>query len=156
MVDIFFGCVISVDRRALTSLLGCADSFLELVVEEKAEVAKQEWGAKHVCSGCGAKFYDMGKSPIACPACEELVANPAPGRTRRSRKDEAKDKPAQPRKEEDGVVAEEADILSNEVDDLIEDEDENDAIATLADDDDDENADVLAEADIDTTTIGDE
>ncbi len=48
MVDIFFGCVISVDRRALTSLLGCADSFLELVVEEKAEVAKQEWGAKHL------------------------------------------------------------------------------------------------------------
>ena len=77
-------------------------------------------------------------------------------RTRRSRKDEGKEKPIQSGKEADGAVADEENILSDEVEDLIDDESEDDTIATLADDEEDENTDVLAEADIDTTNIGDE
>jgi uncharacterized protein (TIGR02300 family) len=32
-------------------------------------VAKPELGTKRLCAGCGAKFYDLNKDPIACPKC---------------------------------------------------------------------------------------
>ncbi len=32
-------------------------------------MAKPEWGVKRVCKSCAAKFYDLGRSPIACPKC---------------------------------------------------------------------------------------
>ncbi len=32
-------------------------------------VAKPEWGVKRVCQSCETKFYDLGRSPIACPQC---------------------------------------------------------------------------------------
>jgi len=32
-------------------------------------VAKQELGMKRLCASCGAKFYDLGKTPIVCPKC---------------------------------------------------------------------------------------
>ncbi len=27
-------------------------------------------GLKRICTGCGAKFYDLNKRPIICPSCE--------------------------------------------------------------------------------------
>jgi len=36
-------------------------------------VAKREWGAKHTCTGCGVKFYDLHRRPIACPKCGDVV-----------------------------------------------------------------------------------
>jgi len=42
-------------------------------------VAKPELGTKHLCTNCGAKFYDLNKDPIVCPKCHtalELVAAP--------------------------------------------------------------------------------
>jgi uncharacterized protein (TIGR02300 family) len=44
-------------------------------------VAKPELGTKRLCGSCGAKFYDLNKSPIVCPKCEatfEVVAPVAP------------------------------------------------------------------------------
>ena len=32
-------------------------------------MAKPELGTKRLCGGCGAKFYDLNKNPIACPKC---------------------------------------------------------------------------------------
>jgi uncharacterized protein (TIGR02300 family) len=32
-------------------------------------VAKPELGTKRLCASCGAKFYDLSKSPIHCPKC---------------------------------------------------------------------------------------
>jgi uncharacterized protein (TIGR02300 family) len=32
-------------------------------------VAKPELGTKRLCAGCGAKFYDLSKTPPVCPAC---------------------------------------------------------------------------------------
>jgi uncharacterized protein (TIGR02300 family) len=32
-------------------------------------VAKPELGTKRLCGSCGAKFYDLSKSPIVCPKC---------------------------------------------------------------------------------------
>ncbi len=31
-------------------------------------------GEKHVCSNCGAKFFDLNKKPIICPKCNTEVA----------------------------------------------------------------------------------
>lgn len=32
-------------------------------------MAKPELGTKRVCVACGAKFYDLTKSPAVCPKC---------------------------------------------------------------------------------------
>lgn len=48
-------------------------------------MAKPEWGSKRVCLNCGARFYDMQRTPIVCPACETVfdpAANSKPRRTR--------------------------------------------------------------------------
>lgn len=34
-------------------------------------MAKTELGNKHQCLSCGAKFYDLGKTGITCPKCDE-------------------------------------------------------------------------------------
>ena len=116
-------------------------------------MSKQEWGAKHLCSGCGAKFYDMGRNPIACPSCDKPAAIAAPRHSRRSRKDGVKVEPSLPTNKKVGSAEDEEGIISGEVDELINDDD---AVSTLADDSDDGDDDVLAEADIDTPKIGEE
>jgi uncharacterized protein (TIGR02300 family) len=32
-------------------------------------VVKASWGIKRTCQSCGARFYDLNKSPIKCPKC---------------------------------------------------------------------------------------
>jgi uncharacterized protein (TIGR02300 family) len=48
-------------------------------------VSKPELGTKRLCAGCNAKFYDLLKTPIVCPACEAVFVLPkvAPSRPRR-------------------------------------------------------------------------
>ena len=36
-------------------------------------MAKPEWGRKHFCTECDAKFYDMKRIPVTCPACSAKV-----------------------------------------------------------------------------------
>ena len=35
-------------------------------------MAKPELGIKRLCAGCGAKFYDLNKTPIVCPKCSTV------------------------------------------------------------------------------------
>jgi uncharacterized protein (TIGR02300 family) len=35
-------------------------------------VAKPDLGTKRLCAGCGAKFYDLNKTPMVCPMCETV------------------------------------------------------------------------------------
>jgi uncharacterized protein (TIGR02300 family) len=37
-----------------------------------SDVAKPELGIKRLCAGCGAKFYDLNKTPIVCPKCSTV------------------------------------------------------------------------------------
>jgi uncharacterized protein (TIGR02300 family) len=39
---------------------------------KEPDVAKPDLGTKRLCSGCGAKFYDLNKTPIVCPKCETV------------------------------------------------------------------------------------
>ena len=32
-------------------------------------MAKPEWGMKRMCQSCGARYYDMRRSPITCTSC---------------------------------------------------------------------------------------
>jgi uncharacterized protein (TIGR02300 family) len=58
-------------------------------------VAKPEWGKKRLCPSCGTKFYDLRKSPPACPSCGETVDVEAPTKSKRSRsKDSGRGKAA--------------------------------------------------------------
>ena len=47
-------------------------------------MSKEIRGTKRLCQSCGAKFYDLGRSPVVCPACgaefvlEEPKAKPEP------------------------------------------------------------------------------
>jgi uncharacterized protein (TIGR02300 family) len=48
-------------------------------------LAKPEWGTKRVCLSCGARFYDMHRSPIACPTCGAIFDAETVSRVRRTR-----------------------------------------------------------------------
>ena len=46
-------------------------------------MAKPELGTKRLCSGCGAKYYDLNKDPIVCPKCSTVfVVTPTSSRSR--------------------------------------------------------------------------
>ena len=48
-------------------------------------MAKPDWGLKRTCQSCGARFYDMGRSPIACPKCGAEFDAEALLKTRRNK-----------------------------------------------------------------------
>jgi uncharacterized protein (TIGR02300 family) len=48
-------------------------------------VVKPEWGTKRICLNCGARFYDLQRDPIACPACATPFDPSAQNRPRRAR-----------------------------------------------------------------------
>ena len=45
-------------------------------------MAKPELGTKRLCASCGAKFYDLNKSPVLCPKCETVFVPPVLARAR--------------------------------------------------------------------------
>lgn len=49
-------------------------------------MAKPEWGTKRACPSCGARFYDLQRSPVPCPKCG---AEFDPGQGQRSRRPKA-------------------------------------------------------------------
>jgi uncharacterized protein (TIGR02300 family) len=131
-------------------------------------VAKPEWGTKHSCQSCGAKYYDLQRTPITCPKCGTQFDPDALLRSRRGRSAptpvEAKPaKPAKPaKKPEKEVAAEKVDAADDEdleVDDEVvadkdlavldeseEDEDPIEDASELGEDDDDM-ADVVIDDD---------
>ncbi|MGB9366272.1 MAG: TIGR02300 family protein [Xanthobacteraceae bacterium] len=49
-------------------------------------MANPALGTKRICSGCHAKFYDLGKDPIVCPTCETVFVIPKPEPARGGRR----------------------------------------------------------------------
>lgn len=60
-------------------------------------MAKPELGMKRQCQSCGAKFFDLNRSPIVCPKCQTVFHAPALGR--------AAPRPAAAEDNEDGETA---------------------------------------------------
>jgi uncharacterized protein (TIGR02300 family) len=65
-----------------------------LIDQEVLRVAKPEWGTKRICHNCGARFYDLHRSPIICPKCGTPFDPEALLKSRRSRSAVVSDMPA--------------------------------------------------------------
>ena len=94
-------------------------------------MVKPEWGAKRVCHGCGAPFYDLHRNPIACPKCGAVYDPEAILKSRRARPAVAEKEVEQPEPEE-VETAEPEEVEAAEGDDLEtaegEDEEDNELI----------------------------
>ncbi len=60
-------------------------------------MAKTDLGTKVTCNHCGARFYDLKKSPPGCPSCGSKVKVESKFKTRRASKPPAAIKPPEPR-----------------------------------------------------------
>ncbi len=107
-------------------------------------MAKPELGIKRTCVACGARFYDLGKSPAICPKCgtEQPIEQPRhrrpPGNVVEDRRVK-KPVPAGP---------EEADVEVEGVEDT-EEEDVPEDVSELEDDADAIGPDIEVEPDTD-------
>jgi uncharacterized protein (TIGR02300 family) len=100
-------------------------------------LAKPEWGEKRICLDCGAKFYDMQRSPIVCPSCEtEFV----PVVTTRSSRAKAPAPAPKPKLVKPVVADEDAALVT---DDDEEETPDDPALEILGADDDEDDDDLI-------------
>ena len=57
-------------------------------------MSKPARGSKRVCQSCGARFYDLGRTPIVCPSCQAVyqVTQPTSRRGERAPVPEVREK----------------------------------------------------------------
>ncbi len=123
-------------------------------------MSKPARGTKRVCASCGARFYDLGRSPIICPACQTVYQISRP--SRRNTAAAARAEPAKPEAEvletpvvsgvevislDEAAEAEKVGVEDEEVvgigdddDDIPDDDADGDA---FLEDDEEESADVI-------------
>lgn len=118
-------------------------------------MVKPEWGLKRTCPSCGARFYDMARSPILCPKCGATVGTEVAIKSSRRSAAAAAEPKAAPLAAAVAVVgdvdAEDVDILDDsgeetDVDVLDEDEEDGDDLIEDTSDlggDDDDMAEVI-------------
>jgi len=101
-------------------------------------VAEHKWGKKRTCLGCGARFYDMMRSPIICPKCETEFVTVVTGRGSRSKAaapvpaaEQAN--PEIEKKENLDLSAEEEDIPDDSDLGILDDDDDDDLIEDTSD-----------------------
>ena len=72
-------------------------------------MTKPELGSRHQCKRCGARFFDLNKSPITCPKCGTIVhAAPLSRVAHRVAVTDSEDSPAGAREVMSGRTANEA------------------------------------------------
>lgn len=107
-------------------------------------MAKAEWGAKRTCQNCGARFYDLRREPITCPACGAVYTGDQPSKLRRQASPAATARAPQPvaapspapAADEEAVVEE---VEDEDLEDIEEEEADEDVIedaSELEDEDD--------------------
>ena len=47
-------------------------------------MTKPQWGTKHLCQNCSARFYDMKKVPPVCPKCGTIAETESKSKSRRA------------------------------------------------------------------------
>ena len=120
-------------------------------------MTKPELGTKRDCPSCGAKFYDLNKSPATCPKCKhefvpEQAVKPKRAKPAEKPKEKAPVRKTRVEDDEDGDVSLDAlrdeELADDADDDLLagiddaEDDTDDDDDAFLPDDDDDDDDDV--------------
>jgi uncharacterized protein (TIGR02300 family) len=107
-------------------------------------VVKAEWGTKRICLSCGARFYDMNREPIVCPACSTALDPVVQSRPRRAR--------AATKLVAVAAVADPVDVVPDE-----EPEEEEEEEAAVVADDEEEEAEEDGESAIeDVSELGDD
>ena len=99
-------------------------------------MAKPEWGSKHRCTSCGAKFYDFHKKTLICPKCNADVQPEVLLRSRRTSAPEER-KVVAPKVVEKVEAEAETDTDTNTDTNTDTDEDTNDDAVLLDGDDSD-------------------
>ena len=111
-------------------------------------MAKAEWGTKRICLNCGARFYDMNRDPIVCPACSTALDPVAQSRPRRTR--------APAKLAAVAAVADPEDVVV-EADEEVETEEDEEAVVAVEDDDDEAETEEDGESAIeDVSELGDD
>ena len=113
-------------------------------------MVKPEWGTKRLCPHCGARFYDMNRDPLTCPACSAAIDPVAQSRPRRTR--------AAPKLAAAAAVVDTVRPAAVEPDEEVEIETEDDdEVVVAADDEDEEEAEEEGESAIeDVSELGDD
>jgi len=90
---------------------------------------KPEWGVKRTCLSCAARFYDLGRDPITCPACGAEFDVAALGKPRRIKAEKAApaESAAAPSKEADLVDDDDVEVAAGEDDALSHSAEEDEA-----------------------------
>ncbi len=84
-------------------------------------MAKPELGLKRQCLSCGAKFYDMKRNPIVCPACEVVFDPEASVKLKRGRSAPPDDKAKK-------VAEPAAESESDDIEDTLDDDDTDESV----------------------------
>lgn len=101
-------------------------------------VPKTDLGKKLTCPSCGARFYDLNKSPATCVKCEHTFdAQPVLKPKRQPA--------AEPKKKVVAKVEEVEEEDEDVDDDLLDDDDDDDLLPDPDDDDDNDDDDDVAE-----------
>ncbi len=87
-------------------------------------MAKKEWGSKHICPDCEAKFYDLFRDPIECPKCGRQVVVEAVEAVKLN--GDGDEEPVLA--DDDSAVIDEADGTNVAIDDNVLDDGDDDAI----------------------------
>ena len=84
-------------------------------------MAKAELGLKRTCVACGARFYDLGRSPAVCPKCgtEQPAEQP---RAKRVAAPLPEEKPRK-RAAVEGADTDDVEVEDTEADDVADAED---------------------------------
>jgi uncharacterized protein (TIGR02300 family) len=86
-------------------------------------VAKPEWGTKHICPSCGARYYDLLREPVVCPKCATPYDPEAFIRARRARPAAPVEKELEPvgrnQVDADLEVEEEAEAVEEDEDEAV-------------------------------------
>jgi uncharacterized protein (TIGR02300 family) len=100
-------------------------------------MSKPARGTKRVCPSCGARFYDLGRSPITCPVCQAVYQVNPPSSSRRSERAAPVEKPKPAAEEPVSPVAGAEVISLDEAEEAEEAAVEDEEIVDLGDDDED-------------------
>lgn len=108
-------------------------------------VVKPDLGTKRTCANCGARFYDLDKSPVVCPKCEHAFM-PDVLLPSKEVHVEVKKPVEKPVEEVAAPARDDVEVVSlNEIEDDADDADDDDVAAIedvdLGDDDIDDDAD---------------
>ena len=90
---------------------------------------KEEWGVKRVCPSCQVRFYDLQNDPLTCPSCEHefslesLTGNKS--RTMQADKPDAQNKENETDETEEVILEDDEEEADADLgDDVLEDDDD--------------------------------